>query len=149
MTDKPDSEEWSLAKAYHLSAADTEILELCQRILISRHEAAWIGAREETFRGEELGRLMDRRIELYRQIDADLGALEGYSPESLYTAGRILDVVLDVLSQRLIDPEGWLAKGPIDRLVVIVSDVIGWAAEAETRAKWRAVLTVPVQGKVA
>ena len=123
MTDKPNSDEWSLAKMYHLSNDDEAILKLCQRIMISRHEVAWIGVREEIHSGEEGQKLMDRRLELYDQIDADMGALEGYDPESLYTAHRILEVVLDVLA-RLIDREGWLSKGPIDRLVVRVSDIV-------------------------
>ena len=92
---------------------------------------------------------MDRRLELYNQIDKDMGFLEGYDPESLYTAHRILEVVLDVLAQRLINSEGWLAKGPIDRLVVGVSETICWAAEAEAARKRQAVRVVPVQGKVA
>ena len=149
MTDKPNSDEWSLARMYHLSAADREILNFCQRIMIGRHEVAWIAAREETYSGEECRKLMDQRLEIYKQIDRDMGSLEGYSPESIYAAYRILDVVLDVLAQRLIDCEGWLAKGPIDRLVVGVSDTIGWAAEVEAKAKWQALRAVPVQGKVA
>jgi hypothetical protein len=149
MTDKLNSDEWSLARMYHLSGADEEILELCQRIMISRHEAAWIGAREETHSGEECQKLMDRRLELYDQIDADMGALEGYDPESLYTAHRILEVVLDVLAQRLIDSEGWLSKGPIDRLVVRVSDIVCCAAGAEAARKRQTVLAVPIQGTAA
>ncbi len=99
--------------------------------------------------GEECQKLTDRRLELYDQIDADMGSLEGYAPEGLYAAHRILDVVLDVLAQRLIDRDNWLAGSAIDRLVVGVSETICWAAEAEAARKRQAVCVVPVQGKVA
>ena len=116
---------------------------------VKANEAAWIRVREETCHGEGLRRLTDRRLELYEQIDKDMGSLESYCPESLYAAHRIFDIVLDVLAQQLIDREGWLAKGPIDRLVVIVSDVICWAAEVENKRKWQAMTVIPVKGKVA
>ena len=103
MTDKTDSEDYSLARMYHLSCADKDILKLCQRIMISRCEAAWIWERQATYTGDELRRLTDRRIELYGQIDKDMTALEGYCLESLYTARRVLEVVVNVLGHRFMD----------------------------------------------
>ena len=149
MTDKTDSEDWSLARMYHLSAADREILNFCQRIMIGRHEVAWIAAREETYSGEECRKLMDQRLEIYKQIDRDMAALEGYCLESLYTARRVLEVVVNVLGYRFMDSEGWLGKGPIERLLVRVLEAVTTGAEDEARTKWRAVHTVPVQGNVA
>ena len=81
---------------------------------------------------------MDRRLALYDLIDADMGSLEGYRPGGCTGPHRILEVVPDVLARRLINDEGWLAKGPIERLVVHVSDVVCWAAGTEAADKRRA-----------
>ena len=105
--------------------------------------------RQATYTGDELRRLTDRRIELYGQIDKDMTALEGYCLESLYTARRVLEVVVNVLGHRFMDSEGWLGKGPIERLLVRVLEAVTTGAEDEARTKWRAVHTVPVQGNMA
>ena len=97
MTDKTDSEDWSLARMYHLSAADREILNFCQRIMIGRHEVAWIAAREETYSGEEFsearaamrGFLGGRGDSLKLLLDGQL--LHAHRALSLWITTRPLD----------------------------------------------------------
>jgi hypothetical protein len=125
---------------YRLSPADTEIVCFCQQIMIGRHEVAWLHAREETCESnEERQKLTDRRLELYRQIESDMESLGGYMPEGLYAAHRIMELILEVLAQRLVDRDSWLGGCAIERLAVAVLGAISSAAEAETREKWAAV----------
>ena len=108
--------------------------------MIGRYEVAWLHAREETCESnEECQKLTDRRLELYGQIDRDMESLGGYMPEGLYAARRIMELILEVLAQRLVDRDSLLGACAIERLAVAVLEAISSAAEAETREKWRAV----------
>ena len=130
-----EHQAFSLARLYHLSTVDQEILKLCQRIMIARREAASIAEGEETCADEERINRMDQRVALYDKIEKDMRKLDEYVPEGLYAARRILEIVADVLAHRLMDHMSWLGKGPIELLVAAVLQAVVLGAEAEAHMR--------------
>ncbi len=120
---------------YSLSPNNAEVFELCRRIMLARAEVAFLGAQEKTVKGDDREKLSTRRVKTCEETEHDMMRLGQCQPDSLPALCRMLEVVVDVLMHRFVDPDSWLAGGDIERIAVVVMEALTWAADVEGRAK--------------
>ncbi len=119
----------------NLSPNNAEVFDLCQRIMLARAEVAFLEAQEKTVKGDDRRELSARRVETCEETEHAMMRLGQCQPDSLHALCRMLEVVVDVLMHRFVDPDSWLAGGEIERIAVVVMEALTWAADVEGRAK--------------